>query len=290
MSLLTKILIVLLTLASIFLCGIVVTYVGNADNYKRQSEVLSRQLQAAKEKEKNAIEREKENIAKSQRLEDRLNKEISSLKVKLEQLEGDLKNVEREKAALLQKVNAMASVVESTSQTAKQQTQLLENTQKELNSVQAELIRDQKKLKDTSARLLEKMAIIETLDIEKKRLLEQKAELQSKLDKLLQPFGKRVETAIPVTPEKVTAKPAEVLTRDIGLKGLVTNVDLKNKLASISIGKADGVELGMKFYVCRGNEYICDILIINVDAEEAVGVLDLIQQQPKVGDKVTTNL
>ena len=40
MSPLTKILIVLLTLSSIFLCGIVVTYVGNADNYKEQYKSL----------------------------------------------------------------------------------------------------------------------------------------------------------------------------------------------------------------------------------------------------------
>lgn len=288
MSLLTKILIVLLTLASIFLCGIVVTYVGNADDYKQQSETLRRQMQAAKQKEQNAIEREKETIAKSQQLEDKLNREINSLKVKFEQLESDLKNAEREKAALLQKVNSMASVVESTSQTAKQQTQLLENTQKELNNVQAQLIRDQKKLKDTSTRLLEKMAIIETLETEKKRLLEQKAELQGKLDKMLQPLGKRADTS-PVTPEKTKAKPARVATSDIALKGLVTKVDLKNRLASISIGKADGVKVGDRFYVHRGDEYICDILIIN-DDEEAVGVLELVEKQPKVGDKVTTNL
>ncbi len=40
----------------------------------------------------------------------------------------------------------------------------------------------------------------------------------------------------------------------------------------------------------RGDEFICNILIIDVDAEEAVGVLELIQKQPKAGDNISTNL
>jgi len=67
-------------------------------------------------------------------------------------------------------------------------------------------------------------------------------------------------------------------------------VDLKNSMAGISLGSADGVKGGMKFHVTRGDQFLCDILIIDVDAEEAVGVLDLVQQQPRVGDKVSTNL
>ena len=40
MSTLTKVLIVLLTIASIFLCGIVVTYVASAENYKDKWQTL----------------------------------------------------------------------------------------------------------------------------------------------------------------------------------------------------------------------------------------------------------
>ena len=49
----------------------------------------------------------------------------------------------------------------------------------------------------------------------------------------------------------------------------------------------------MKFHVTRGNDFICDILIIDVDAEEAAGIIELMevtQKQPKKGDKATTNL
>ena len=75
--------------------------------------------------------------------------------------------------------------------------------------------------------------------------------------------------------------------------GSVTDVDLKNSMAEISIGAANGVQAGMKFHVIRGNEFICDILIFDVEAEKAVGVLELLeatQRQPRAGDNISTNL
>jgi len=65
---------------------------------------------------------------------------------------------------------------------------------------------------------------------------------------------------------------------------------VKNSLATVSTGSADGVKEGMRFHVTRGDEFICDILIIDVDTEKAVGVLELVQQPPKVGDNASTNL
>jgi hypothetical protein len=134
------------------------------------------------------------------------------------------------------------------------------------------------------------MAIIETLEARAKRLIEEKTELQNRLDRFLQPLGKVAAVPVPITPEKAVARPAKPAVEDIALQGLVTAVDLKNSMASISIGTADGVKEGMKFHVIRGDEFICDILIIDIDAEEAVGILELVQKQPKVGDNVSTNL
>ena len=134
------------------------------------------------------------------------------------------------------------------------------------------------------------MAIIETLETEKKRLLEAKTELQGKLDKFLRPLGREVAPPTLVTPERQIAQPVAPITREIGLKGMVTAVDMKNSLSEISLGKADGVQEGMKFYVTRGDQFICEILIIGVDAQKAVGVLERVAQQPVVGDDVATNL
>lgn len=290
MSTLTKILIVLLTLSSIFLCGIVVTYVANADNYRQKYNDIRTDKDSLSKKAKSLTKQVNEKIEQKKLLEDKLSSEIASLKVEIGKLQADLDNAEREKAVLLQKVNNWTSIVQDFRETNDNQGRLLEETLDQLKKVQAEQIKDHKELNETTAALVEKMAIIETLEARAKRLIEEKTELQNRLDRFLQPLGKVAAVPVPITPEKAVARPAEPAVEDIALQGLVTAVDLKNSMASISIGTADGVKEGMKFHVIRGDEFICDILIIDIDAEEAVGILELVQKQPKVGDNVSTNL
>jgi len=291
LSTLTKILIVLLTISSIFLCGIVVTYVANADNYRQRYSKREAKVDSLGEKVKHLTKQLNENIAKNQQREKELNNEIASLEKKANELQGNLKNVEREKAGLVQKVNSLASITENFSETTDKQRQLFENTFAELKKLKAERIKERKELNETTATLVEKMAIIEVLQAENKRLLEEKSELQNRLDRRLLPFGKVTVPPVPVTPEKSKVRLAMPAAGDIALKGRVTAVDLKNSMAEISIGTTDGVKESMKFYVTRGDEFICEILILDdIEAERAVGVLELVQQQPRVGDSVSTNL
>jgi myosin heavy subunit len=280
----------LVVVFSLILCGIVVTYVANADNYKQKYDGLKADRDGLSKKVQNLTEQVNQEIERKKTLEDKLNAETASLAEEIGKMQGSLENAEREKSALLQRVNSWTSVVEDFSKTTDEQGQLLKNTLEELKNARAEQIKDSKELEEITATLREKMAIIETLDAEAKRLIEEKTELQNRLDKLLQPSGKVAAPVAAVTPVKEAARPAQPEFKDIELKGLITAIDLKNSIASISIGTADGVKEGMRFHVTRGDEFLCDILIIDVDAEEAVGVLELVQQQPKIGDNVSTNL
>jgi len=300
LSTLTKILIVLLTLSSIFLCGIVVTYVANANNYREENETLKDRLLAARQSERGANERFTEYRDKSDRLQTRLNNEIASLKTEIRQLTTDLRNIEREKTDLLQRVSSMASLVETATQTAGQQTKLFEIAQNQLTDVTAERDKLHSELDDTIHTLNEKLAIIDTLQAQIRRLHEEKDGLQNRLDRFLRDFGRETLEPTPVTmlPDKARpvtsiptkAPPMAPVARKMELRGAITAVDLEHSVAEISIGAAHGVREGMKFYVTRGDEFICEIWIHYVDAEKAVGDLKLVQKQPKVGDSITTNL
>ena len=290
MSTLTKILIVLLTLSSIFICGIVVIYVANADHYRELYNTQRATKDSLQESVNDLKKRLNAKDAEKNDLEDNLGNQITSLKIELDELKGQLQGSEREKAALLQRVDRFAADVETFTKTNADNRTLLEDTIKTWKTVEADLIKEQSQHKETARLLLEKLAIIQTLETKKKQLLEEKVVLQGRLDKLLQPTGKIPTVPVTVTSEKDIARPAPVTTRDIGLKGLVTDVDLKNKMVSISIGIADGVREGMKFHVTRGDNFICDILIIDTDAEKAIGAMELVQEQPKAGDTVSTNL
>ena len=290
MSALTKILIVLLTIASIFLCGIMVTYVANADNYKQKYDRLYVDLQDAVQKRKSVETQLKEEIEKADRQRKQLSDNIASLNLKIQQLEAGLDEADREKALLLRRVDSFASIVEGFTKTNDQQGLLLNNTIARLETVEADLIKEQSQHKETTRLLFEKIAIIKTLEEKDKRLLEENTELQTKLEQFLRQYGKVLAPPTPVTPVTAKAKPAAPPTRDIRLKGQITAVDLKNSLAEISIGTAHGVKEGMKFHVTRGDQFICDIVILDVEPEKAIGWLELVQDQPKVGDIASTNL
>jgi hypothetical protein len=267
----------------------VVTYVANAVDYKEKYDKLNQNYGAAKENENNA--KKQFNELKNQTDEEKLKlgNEIAALKDQAGILESKLEEEERQKALLLQKVNSWTSIAKDFTQTNDKQGLLLKQTLDELNKVQTELIKERKELKDTTTALIEKLAVIALLEDKSRGLLEEKTELQNKLDQLLRQFGKAVAEPRPVTVVKDRARVAP-LTRDIGLNGLITIVDMKNSLVEISIGKADGVKENMRFHATRGDKFICDIVILDVDAEKAVGFLDLVKDQPLSGDKISTNL
>jgi len=279
------------TISSIFLCGIVVTYVALADNYKEQYNDMKTDRDSFKETAESKTEQYNQKDAEKVAIENKLNSEIAKLNTEIGTLKGQLKDFEDQRKNWLQRVSDMASVVETTTQTSKETTKLMMDKEAELNKLKAERIKLIDQFEDTSTTLLEKLAVIQTLEKEKKQLIEEKVELQNRLDKLLQPTGRTPAPVVTITPKPTEiARPAPVIAKKIGLKGQVTAVDTKNKMASISIGTADGVKEGMKFHVTRGDKFICDMLIIDTDAEEAVGALELVQEQPRPGDTVSTNL
>ena len=292
MSTLTKVLIVLLTISSIFLCGIVVTYVANAEDYRKKFLDQKTEYQAAEQIKDQAVKDKNTTIEEAAERERKLKSDISALETQVGQLDTKLAEAERQKAALIEEAGKWKAITRDFTDTNEKQRQLLEDTLAKLKTIEAEQIESDKELNETTASLIEKMAIIDDLEKQSKQLLEEKTALQNELDKLLQRTGKTVAPPVPVTPtkEKVRVAPPTV---DIGLNGLITAVDLQNSLAEISIGTADGVKQNMRFHVTRADKFICDIVILDVEPEKAIGTLELMdvtKEQPKAGDKVSTNL
>ena len=292
MSTLTKVLIVLLTLSSIFLCGIVVTYVANAENFKDKYIKQKADKDAAETNETAAKKQLNETIKSADERELKLKDDISDLEIQVDQLKTDLAEAQRQTVTATEEEGKWKAATIAFYDTNDKQRKLLEDTLAKLKTIQSEQIEGNKELNETTAVLIEKMAIIDDLEKQSKQLLEEKTDLQNELDKHLQRTGQTVAATVAVTPIKDKARVAPP-TVDIGLEGLITTVDLENSLAEISIGATNGVKQNMKFHVTRGDEFICDILILDVEPEKAVGTLELMnvtQKQPKAGDNVSTNL
>lgn len=69
------------------------------------------------------------------------------------------------------------------------------------------------------------------------------------------------------------------------IKGEITQVH--DKLASLSIGSAQGVAAGMEFVVYRSGQYLGKVKVTNVQPEESAGELSQVQGAIRSGDSVT---
>ncbi|HUT29130.1 MAG TPA: hypothetical protein VMX13_04995 [Sedimentisphaerales bacterium] len=308
MSTLTKILIVLLTLASIFLCGIVVTYVANSENYRLAVKGLEAERDAAVAKQRKADDLLNEKKGEYQERETLLNKQIAEKTTEVEMIKNELEVVSIQKTNLEEKVQGWVALSDGMTKTNKEQGELLKNSLEELRQVKADQIKQRQQLDDVTKELIEKVAVIETLNKEKRLLEQERAQLQGQLDRYQLRIGKETVPAALVAPQPPPAAPpvSPPVARpvppislapppkiaDIGLKGLITAIDAKNSLAEISIGSAHGVKEGMRFFVTRGDQFVCEIYVFYVDAEKAVGIIepDRMRYPPKVGDQIATNL
>jgi chromosome segregation ATPase len=283
-------------LSSLFLCGFVLHYVAYNENYKKLSSDYGDKIKKIENDKKDLTKQLQDEITKGQNLLDSKNKEIAVQQAKITEVQDAIRKLESEKSALQAQVEQLNATTSALTTAHKMQQEIAVTASKELTKVQGDLIIEKKKYDEVATALTDKEALINMLQTDAKRLLEEKTSLEKKLGKFMQPYGQKAVPEQPVTSQKDKAQPVQSVqqtsstTTEIGLKAKITAVDMKNSMAKISIGESDGVKKGMKFHVSRGSDYICDILIIDVAAQEAVGSLELVQQEPKPGDTAATNL
>jgi predicted nucleic acid-binding Zn-ribbon protein len=251
-----------------------------ATNYKQAYESLQTEHSALVEKnsmnEQQVIEKTKQ-IAD---LSNKLDSQIASLKSDKAKIEQELASVTREKKDLDEKVQTLATAALGFKEEVGNMQTNLTQTRNELEQARAESIKLNKNLDEITQNLDEKMAQLQAANNEKKRLLEEKSKLENQI-------AGKPSTFEPVTStENGPAVKAVEAGNPVAIQGKVTN--LQGNVATISVGSADGVEKGMVFHVTQNDNFICDIKVTDVDTEVAAGALELVQQQPRIGDPVST--
>ncbi len=285
MSTLTKILVVLLSLFSIFLCGMMVAFVGSAKNFKGlydEQRQLTQYTQAELTKKDELFNTQS---FKYKELEGTLQQTITSLETEKNQLVADLRKSERLSAQYQAQADSWKGVMTGFEQSVRNLQASLQQTQQQLDTARAQGIRDQKELNQITADLYAKIVQLQSMDAERRRLLEQKTSLEQQVNSLS--FGAPVEVRT-VTPLVQTATPASAVTAAADIKGIVK--DVNETLVHLSIGSADGVRENMVFHITRGDKFLCDVVVTNVDINQSAGVLQLVQQQPRAGDTASTQL
>ena len=176
MSPLTKILIVLLTFATVLLCAFVVSYVANAEDYKEKAGGYTQQLQQVRQRT-DAANKDLEN-AKNQftRRESDLQKQLTDVQNQLRETTSELNGQKAEMVRLLDEADKWTALAESFQKTQEDQGKLLKTAQEELDKARTEGVTLNKQLDETSIALLEREAVIKQMQNKVKALEEEKAE------------------------------------------------------------------------------------------------------------------
>ena len=278
---LTKVLVVLLSLFSIFLCGTIVIYVGNANNYKEMYEGEKSTNQAIRDSEANLRTLFNEKTAEMKLEVDSLNDDIHDIENELVAGGVELRKSERLNINYESKRNKSLGVLEGLQTTIENMRVSERGTQDELNLTRTDLLRLKKELNEITISFYEKVVQMQQLETDKRGLLEKLTYIETKQ---VQP----VVSERTVTPRRAAARPSLGVATSLVINGLVS--DVSQSMVTLTVGSADGVRKGMTFYVTRGDNFICDVVITNVETDKAVGILELIETQPKIGDNVSTQL
>ncbi|MBN1816509.1 MAG: hypothetical protein JW828_04060 [Sedimentisphaerales bacterium] len=290
MSALTKVLIVLLSFSSLFLCGAIVTYVGSANNYKDMYDGQRSQLQTLNDKVATLTAAAQEQRMMVEQKIQEYEKRIQDMTAEKTQLSVDLNNALRESLGHQNRADKWQGLLDSYGQTMANQELTIKSIQEKLDAARGQLIENDKQLNQQTARVYELTIQMEALETARRRAVEEKKVLEDKLNKIAAAAGAepvRVSQAV-VTPDRSRVSAAAETASDVELNALISEVF--ENLATISIGASDGVQKDMRFHVTRGDEYVCDVVITHVDTDKAAGVLELRQQQPRVGDNASTRL
>lgn len=281
MSTLTKVLVVLLTLSAIFLCGIVVTYAASASNYKAKHEDAMTDNKALSASASLLQSQLNEGLKAKQDEITALQQQISRLTNENSNLQSEVLTLRAAKDELQERINGWSGIMQRNTAMFGDLQQQLTATRAELDKVRNDLVTDRGQLGQARAALEEKTLQLRSLERENMRLVEDKAALESKL-------GGRSGTTVAVSSVRpVAPSPSKML-----LEGQIREVRMDNMLASVSIGSANGVKAGDVLHVIRGDVFVCDIVVTNVDTDTSVGQITMLKPglQPQSGDTVTNKL
>lgn len=276
-----------MSLLSIFFCGVVAVYVGTAENYKTSLSQLKIE-NAALESDKAAFETLHASLSASAKTS------LQNLQEKYEQLIGTnsdleigLRTEQRKSLESRKSLDGLLTQLTGLRVTIENMNTSLESTQEALKMARANSVKDRKELSELTASLTDRIVQVQNMEVQVRRLLEEKTDLEMS-------FNTSVTTAPSmgvITPEIGSALPVEAMPMPAsrGLKGLI--LEVRGGLATVSIGAADGLNKKDVLHVYRGGDFICDIVVTDVDTNKAAGVLELVQQGgPRIGDTVTSEL
>ncbi|KPK77330.1 MAG: hypothetical protein AMJ79_03595 [Phycisphaerae bacterium SM23_30] len=294
MSPLTKVLALLVSVLAIFLCGVVVVYVTNTENFKQKYEDQRSLTTAAQEGEKLAQNRAQGAKLRYEEVINRQNEIIKNIGQLNDDWARQLQTENREKLDALREKQTAMDLSDSLSKMLEQMRATNEFIQEKLELAQRSQLRAEAKvatLEQQQNQLLAEAEELKTINRQNLEYIQQLENENKQLRQQLQQGGGLISKPLRPGSDRVSDLPVGQTRQP--LRGEI--LEVKEDLASISIGASSGVAKGQEFNVLRlmsdGQiKYMGKLTINYVEPEEAVGRLSgLTGGVILKGDRVSTD-
>jgi uncharacterized protein (DUF3084 family) len=282
---LTKVFIVVLTVFAIVISMLVIQYTAQSTNFKKladdyQSQFKQeQQLRMLGDNQQKVTEEHFNKVIKTQQ------EELSKTRVDMDKMASQVSSLnnellaERQKtASLTGQLNQSGNMINAGDAERKQLQTQVESVRKDNSGLRA----DNFKLAEVNQKLELQRQLYEQ---EIRLLKEQNYSLGERLEKL-RSRGHAAATGSESTPT-ATGDKAQAATESEGSPILGQITEVRNSLASISIGSAQGVKNGAEFIIYRNGQYLGKLRVNKVLPGQAAG--EILQKQGNIqpGDKVT---
>lgn len=282
MSILTKIAIVIQLVLVLIACPVFIAQATTPPNYKyhyqqeteKSAAAEQRALQAtfaadrAKQERERALRDGAMLHSRDQGEIDRLLGQLDTARKQNVKIQGDLTALRAD----LGKLQTDYKAVEDR----------LVKVQKQRDDLLAENTKLQQETREMARQLKDSTAQVQRLGKVAKVLREEIASRDETIRDLNEKITKLEETARKVGEVAGDQPPEPAAPED--LQGTV--IAVRANIASINIGSAKGVKPGMRLIIYRGDQFVANLRIAEVDINESVGIVSDRKQDPAQGDKV----
>ncbi len=286
MSTITKVFAVLVSLLSIFLCGVVIAFMGKVQDYKELYEDQKVLADAAQVMAYSAEQRlEKANLTYGKAAE-LTSERLKDLRDQYNTMSVDLAQAEQESVLESSKADSAVKLVTAMRTTIQDMQNAYETLWSDFDDNRSQMLQAQTQVTELTRQLNNEMARTKQMEDTNRRRAEQIAGLEEQIAKLNQQLDKYNIAQKEFDSDTAVAQVLPEMT-GVPIMGEITEMD--DNIVAISVGSTSGVRENMRFWIVRGDKFLGNLDIIYVEADEAAGRLSNKQDVIVEGDMVTTD-
>ena len=211
-----------------------------------------------------------------------LNGQIAELQRRLGGVREELADEKLKNAKLQTQLDSLDSrllVLAKANEQHAARNQSLVQTVESLQDNLDELNRENTRLATSERQLMAENERVEQIS---KARIEQITDLKETVSRLEQ----QIETV--QSGGTISRGPSTAVGTDVEITGTVSAVEPATSTASVNVGSAQGVAKGMELVIYRGSKFVGYLRIVDVELNQAAGIITNQQAEPRQGDKVAT--